>query len=237
MWAIFKREVKSFFLTPIGYVYMGIFLLLSGIFFVFLLLDQVSDYTGRTLGLMSYTLLFATPLLTMKLISEERKSGTDQLLLTSPVGLTGVIIGKYLAALFVFVCSLLVTLIYPAILSNLASLDWSVIALGYLGCFLLGAAFISIGLFASSITENQVVAAIVSFCLLLLLWIMQFFESILPLNEGGQTILRWFFLQNRYIDFEAGQLNVSSILFFVSIIMVFLFLTYRSIEKRRWSKG
>ncbi len=238
MWAIFKREVKSFFLTPIGYVYMGIFLFLSGLFFAFLLLNpsQTANYT-EVLGTMSFTLLFVTPILTMRLMSEEKKSGTDQLLLTSPVSLSGIVVGKYLAALFVFVCTLIITLAYPLILSRFATIDLSVIVLGYTGYFLLGAAFIAIGLFISSITENQTVAAIISFCALLFLWVLEFFKMVINLPEKGQRIFDWFLILNRYEDFESGLLNVGSVIFFMSIALVFLFLTLRSVEKRRWSRG
>lgn len=238
MWAIFKREVKSFFLTPIGYVYMGIFLFLSGLFFAFLLLNpnQSANYT-EVLGTMSFTLLFATPILTMRLISEEKKSGTDQLLLTSPVSLSGIVVGKYLAALFVFISTLVVTLAFPLILSRFATLDLSVIFLGYIGYFLLGAAFIAIGLFISSITENQTVAAIISFCALLFLWVLEFLKMVIDLPEKGQRIFDWFLVLNRYGDFESGLLNVGSVIFFMSLALVFLFLTLRSVEKRRWSRG
>ncbi len=236
MWAVFKKEVKSFFLTPTGYVYMAIFLFLSGVFFTWSLTDQVANYT-MVLGTMTFTLLFATPILTMRLISEERKTGTEQLLLTSPVSLSGIIIGKYLAALFVFACTLVVTFIYPLILYKVAAIDIYVVALGYLGFFLIGAMFIAVGLFVSSITENQTIAAVISFCFLLLLWVFEVVKIILPLSEKGQQIFDWFLVLRRYEDFEAGLLNVGSVIFFLSAIAVFLFLTYRSIEKRRWSRG
>lgn len=236
MVAVFKREVKAFFLTPIGYVYIGIFLFLSGMFFSLSLLNQVVNYT-EVLGTMVFTLLFVTPILTMKLLAEEKKNGTDQLLLTSPVSLTEIILGKYFAALFVFLCTVLITLIYPIILSKFSSVDFYAIATGYLGFFLIGAGFIAIGLFASSLAENQTVAAIFSFCILVFLWLLDLLKNILNLSERSQKIFNWFSVLERYQDFEAGLLNISSVIFFISLVALFLFLTYRTIEKRRWSRG
>ena len=237
MWAIFKRETTGFFQTPLGYIYMGMFLFLSGLFFTFLLNPgQGGTYTD-VLGTMSFTLIFTTPILTMKLLSEERKTGTDQLLLTSPVSTLGVIVGKYLAAVCVFLCTIVITFIYPMILSKFAVIDVNVIIVGYLGYFLLGAAFIAIGVFVSSLTENQTVAAITSFGILLVLWIMEFLKNIINLSEKGQKTFDWFLVLNRFGDFESGVLNFSAVIYFISIVAIFLFFTLRIIEKRRWSKG
>jgi ABC-2 type transport system permease protein len=238
MIAILKRETKAFFLNPIGYVYMGIFFFLSGLFFSFSIMNpmQVANYSD-VLGTMAFTLLFVTPVLTMRLFSEERKTGTEQLLLTSPVSLTKVIAGKYLGALVPFLFTLIVTFAYPLILSRFSTIELSTICIGYLGYFLLGSAFIAVGLFVSSLTENQTVAAVVSFCFLLLLWVFEFIKQILPLSEKGQKTFDWFLLLNRYEDFGNGLLNISSVIYFLSVIFIFLFFTYRTIEKRRWSRG
>lgn len=242
MWAIFKREVKSFFLTPIGYIYMGIFLLLSGLFFVFTILPQnpyvlpTANY-NEVIGTMVFTLLFLGPILTMKLITDEKRTGTDQLLFTSPVSLTGIILGKYLAAVFIFASISAVTLIYPLILSRFAEMDINVVMAGYLGYFLIGASFIAVGIFASSVTQNQIVAAIMSFCLLLFLWLAESVKFMFNLDEKGQKIADYFLVYNRFDEFLMGIIDIDSIIFYLGMIAVFLFLTFRSIEKRRWSKG
>ena len=183
MYAVFKREMKMYFTSPVGYIFMGFFLLLSGLFFaMFNLLQASPDYNG-VLASITFIFLFAVPILTMRLMSEESRQKTDQLLLTSPLSLVGIVLGKYFAAVAVFGITLLVTCIYPIILSFFGTIPvWEIVG-GYIGFLLLGAAFISIGLYVSSLTDNQVVSAIITFSALLFIWLLEWIQQGLPTGK------------------------------------------------------
>ena len=242
MWSVFKREVASFFLSPVGYVFLCIFVFLSGFFFTMSILPQSANIMpavnyADTLGTMTFTLLFVVPILTMKLLSEERKNGTDILLMTSPVSIVGIVGGKYLAAVFEFLVGLIITMIYPIILSFFTKMDINVIFTGYVGIFLIGATFIAIGLFASSLSKNQITSAILGFCFLLVLWVFEGLKALLNLSEAGQKFLDSFLVLKKYDEFSAGLFDIGAVIFFISFIFLFLVLTFRTIEKRRWSEG
>ncbi len=182
MRAVFLRELKAYFTSPIGYVFMGFFILLSGIFFAFgNLLPASSSYSGL-LSSITFIFLIIVPILTMRLIAEDKKQKTDQLLITSPLSITGIVLGKYLAAAAVFFITLFVTLSYPLMMSffSYGSLAWAEILGGYLGFFLLGSSFIAVGLFFSSVTDNQIIAAVVTFAALLVIWILNSIAQYMP---------------------------------------------------------
>ena len=287
MFAIFKRELKAYFLTPIGYLFMGLFLLLTGVFYFFdNLLGGRSQYTGFLSSvLMIY--LFAIPLLTMRLFSEEKRQKTDQLLLTSPVSITGIVCGKFLAALAVYCGTMLVTVAYAVVIAVYGDLEtWGTVG-SYIGFTFLGASYIAVGIFVSAVTENQLTAALVSFFTLMLIWLIDPVSQMVPsdtrsgvisaavilaavllflfLNTknlvivlfalvlGGlaiagfyffkkdvffgfiQKFLGWFSLNRRYEPFTSGLLKFDSLLYYLSFSGLFLFLTVRLIEKRRWN--
>ncbi len=182
MLAVFRRELRAYFVSPIGFTFVGFFILLAGVFFAISnLLSGNPNYTG-VLGSITFIFLFVVPILTMRLISEETRQKTDQLLITSPLSITGVVLGKYLAAVGVFFITLLITVIYPVILSffALGGLGWWEILGGYIGFFLLGSSFISVGLFFSALTDNQLIAAVETFAALLLIWILDFIAQSVP---------------------------------------------------------
>jgi len=234
MRAIFWKEVKSYFYSPVAYVLIGMFTLISSIFYWPNLLSMSGEFNNN-LATMGYILIFLVPILTMRILAEDRKNGTEVLLLTSPVNLAGIVIGKYFAAVFVFLIMVLVSFIYPIILFAFgASLTPQLVG-GYVGFILLGASFISVGVFASALSENQVISAIVSFVGLLIMWIADGIGGMV----GGfiAKILYWFSLLSRYEDFNRGVLNLSAIIYYLSFITVFIFLTMMIIEKRRWSRG
>lgn len=235
MAAIFWKEVKSYFYSPIAYILIGLFILLTSIFFYFgNLLNTYGDFTVQ-LANMGFFLIFIIPVLTMRILSEDRKNGTEVLLLTSPASLTSIVVGKFLAMFFVFKVLTCITFIYPIILLAFGGQLTTQLIGGYVGFILLGAAFISVGVFASSLTENQVVAVVVSFISLLIMWLADSIAS----SVGGITgkILSWFSLLSRYDEFNKGILGVEPIVYYLSFTAVFLFLTIRMIEKRRWSQG
>jgi len=182
MFAVFKRELRAYFTAPIGWVVIGLFLFLCGIFFAATnLLGASSEYNGL-LSTMAFLFLFVVPILTMRLLTEETRQHTDQLLITSPLSVTAIVVGKYLAAVAVYLITLLVTVLYPVLMSFFAllGLEWWKILGGYIGLFLLGASFIAVGLFFSSLTESQIVAAVATYAALLVMWIIDALTSMVP---------------------------------------------------------
>lgn len=234
MRAIFWKEVKSYFYSPIAYVLIGMFILISSIMFWPNLISAYGEFNGN-LSSMGYILVFIVPILTMRILAEDRKNGTEVLLLTSPVKLSEIVIGKYLAALFVFMVMVLISFVYPIILVIFGAAITPQLVGGYVGFILLGASFIAVGVFSSSVTENQIIAAILGFVFLLIIWIADGIGSMV----GGITaeILYWFSLLSRYEDFNKGILRLNAVIYYLSFIAVFLFITIMVIERRRWSKG
>ena len=182
MFAVFRREFKAYFASPLGFAFVGFFILVAGVFFALSnLLTGNPTYTG-VLSNLTFIFLFLVPILTMRLLSEEARQKTDQLLITSPLSVTGIVLGKYLAAVGVFVITLLVTVLYPVMMSffSLGGLAWWEILGGYIGFLLMGSAFIAIGLFFSSTTDNQLIAAVETFAALLLIWILDYVAQSVP---------------------------------------------------------
>ncbi|MDF2522382.1 MAG: transporter permease [Clostridiales bacterium] len=235
MLAIFKRELKSYFYSPIAYSLIGLYIILSSVFFMLVnLYSLFADFTG-TLSTMGFLLIFIIPILTMRILAEDRKNGTEVLLTTSPASLTDIVLGKYLATLCVFLLMTVLTFVYPIILSIFGKPPMPQIIGAYIGFILLGISFISVGVFASSLTESQIVAAIISFVSLLVMWLM---DSItLYIASWAAKILSWFSLMSRYQDFSRGIVNLADIIYYLSFTVVFIFLTVRVLEKRRWSQG
>ena len=207
MLAIFKREIRAYFQTPIGYLYMGLFLLLTGIFYFFYnLMAGSSQFTGF-LGSVLFIYLFAIPLLTMRLFSEEKRQKTDQLLLTSPVSITGIVCGKFLAALAVYVGTLLVTAAYAIVIAVYGDLQVTETLGSYIGFIFLGACYISVGLFVSAGTENQLTAGLVSFFALMFIWLID------PVSQTVPT------------DLQAGLISAAVLL---AAVLIFLFFSTRN---------
>lgn len=234
MLAIFKREFKSFFSTPLGYVILIIINLFSGIYFWFGTLysdtvDMKYVFSGFILIVLS-----AIPILTMRLLSEERRQKTDQALLTAPVSLVGIVLAKFFAALLLYVIGISVTLLYSIVLAFVAQPTWGYILGNYLGLLLMGAALIAVGLFISSITENQLVAAIVSYAVMFFLLMFDAFTNLIPVYFISNLLYSISF-QSRYNSFVVGIVSVQNVLYFISFTVICLFLTTRVMEKRRWS--
>ena len=182
---------------------------------------------------MAVIFLFIAPVLTMRQLAEERKLGTDELIMTSPVSTTSIVVGKYLAAVCTYVVYLVITMIYPAILIKYGSPDMGPIYSGYLGMFLFGAGCLAVGTFSSSLTDNQMVAGVVGFGLLLLFWILGWAGAVVT-GPIGDTLAN-FSLLKRFDDFQKGIIDLSSVLYYVSFISIFIFLAVRVIDSRRWS--
>lgn len=235
MLAIYKKELKSYFYSPIAYALIGFFILLSSVFFILINLQQsYADFSGN-LSTMGFLLLFIVPILTMKILAEERKNGTEVILVTSPASIANIVIGKFLASLTVFMVMVVITFIYPIILFSFGKPPFATLIGAYVGFVLLGAAFISVGVLASALTDSQVVAALIGFVSLLVMWLM---DSIAGFVGGFiAKVLNWFSLLSRYDSFNRGILDLSPIVYYISFTAVFVFLTIQVIERRRWSEG
>jgi len=188
MFAIFKRELRAYFLTPIGYLYMGLFLLLTGIFFTFYNIFPQSSQFANFLGNTLIIYLFTIPLLTMRLFSEEKRQNTDQLLLTSPVSITGIVCGKFFAALTVYCGTLAFTALYTVVIALYGDMQtWETVG-SYIGFIFLGASYISVGFFVSTVTENQLTAALVSFFSLFFIWLIDSVSQVVPSDTRSGII-------------------------------------------------
>ncbi len=243
MGAIYKRELLAYFKSPIGYVFSAIFFAISGICFVSTTVSQGSTNTSAYFAMVLMFFVILIPLLTMKLLSEEKKLGTEQLLLTSPVSLVGVICAKFFAAFTIFAGTLGVSsLLNMLALYDIASQQEYVIAKmnlpTFIGCIigvlLIGASFIAIGLFISSLTENQIISAVVSIGVFALIMASSAFAANIN-NTVIRVIVKWFSVMDRFIGFQRGIFDITALVYYISLTTVFLFLTVRVYEKRRWS--
>lgn len=237
MRAVFKREVQAYFKSPVAYCIISFFLMLTGLNFWNLNLYRGSIEFPTTLASMTTFLTFFAPIITMKLLSEEKKNGTEVLLKTSPVSMWKIVLGKYFASLTVFCVIVVLTMICPILMSFYVN-DGGVFPLGmtvggYVGFFLLGAAYLAVGTFASSVTESQPVAAVLGVVILLGI---SFIENIGQQIGGvfGQVLI-WISLSSRYSDFASGLFSLPSLFYYLSLTAVILFVTVMNIERKRWN--
>ena len=234
MSAIFRRELGAFFTSGIAYVFLAVFYLLAGLFFyMYTLSSSTTDMSGM-FSMLFAVIIFLIPILTMKSFSEEKKQKTEQGLLTAPVGLGGIVLGKYFATILMYIFGVSIVLIYALIISYFGSVDWGILFSNYLALILLGAAFIAIGMFISSLTENQVVAAVGGICRLLFLCLVDILTNYISI-DFITDFLNSISFYNKYYEFTCGIFNLSSVLFYISTAVIFNFLTVRVFEKRRWS--
>ena len=234
MLSVMRRELASYFHSPVGYIFLAAFYFFAGLgFFTGNLMSQNADISGVYRYLFSFV-LFLVPVLTMRLLSEDRKNKTDQALLTAPITITGMVIGKFLAATLIFLLAISVTLVYGLVVAVYAPPGWAAIAGNFVATALLGISLIAIGMFISSMTENQVVAAVGGFAAALFLLIVDMFSQIFTQPWILAVVSAISFYQ-RYTSFSMGIFEYANVLFFLSISAVFLFLTIRVFEKRRWS--
>lgn len=235
MKAIFKKELRSYFFSPLGYVFVAVFALVTALFFfVYNLVQGIGDmnYLFSNITLL---LVLIIPVLTMRSFAEEKSRKTDQLLLTSPISVWEIVAGKTLAAYTVFALALGLTLIYPLILSFYTEMAWSVVFCNYLGFFLMGATFISIGIFISSLTENLLISAVSSFGALFAIYLMDWVSGSVS-NPIFSAIANAISVTARYTDFSIGIINIPHVIYYISAIAIFAVLTVTNIEKRRWVK-
>jgi ABC-2 type transport system permease protein len=248
---VFKKEMRLYFGSPVAYVVGAFFLLIAGWFFsqIFFFYTMSSMQATMNPGMggnlnptesvmrplftnMSVVLLFVMPMLTMRLFAEEKRSGTIELLLTYPIRDGEVLFGKFVAAAALYAMLLAFTLVYPGLVARFGRLEWSAVATGYLGLLLLGCALLSIGVFFSSLTENQIVAGFATFGLLLGLWVIGWGADF----AGGamRTVLQYVSLGDHLDSFGKGVIDTKDVVYFASIIALALFLTLRALDSKRW---
>lgn len=233
MKAIIKRELRAYFFTPLGYVIIGAMYFFTGYyFFTYNLYGNTTD-TSTLFSMLFSVVLFLAPVLTMRLLSEERRARTEQTLLTAPVSRLGVVAGKYIAALAVYLLAISGTLLMALVLQFYARPDWPVVFGNFIGLFLLGAALIAICLFISALTESQVIAAVGGFGVSLFLILVDALYYVVQ-NRALRFLFYQLSFNDRYESFTVGILDLSSVCFFVSIAALFLALTVVALERRRW---
>ena len=247
--AIADKELRSYFASPIAYIIIGLFALLFGwFFFVYLnFFVQRSSGMGPMGGganninqdMIRYVLmnsaviiLFVMPMITMRTYAEEKRSGTIELLLTSPLTDVQIILGKFFGAMGLYAAMLLVTMLYMAILFVFGNPEWRPIAAGYLGLLLMGGCFISVGLLISSLTKNQIVAGVMTFAVFLMLWVINWIA-----DQSGPTmrdVVNYLSIVDHYDDFARGIIDTKHVVYYLSFITFGLFLTAKSVDSERW---
>ncbi len=241
MTAILKREFVSYFTSPLGYVYLAVFYGFSGLFLWMTCLTSGSADMSAVFLWMFFIMMILIPILTMRTMADDKRQKTDQLTLTSPVSLFGLVAGKFLAAFFIFLIGAAVMLIYAIGLSAAVagsdtglSFGWAGFFGNFVGIVLMGAVFISAGIFISSLTENQMIAAIGSIGVNILLCLFDMISGFVTV-DFLKNIINALSVLYKYTEFTYGIFSLKNILFFLSLVVVFNFLTMRNIERRRWS--
>ena len=247
---IADKELRSYFASPIAYIIIGLFSLLFGWFFyVFLTVfvrqsEQMMQFGGggsaninqqMIRGLLQNSavlILFVMPMITMRTYSEEKRSGTIELLLTSPVTDFQIIMGKFLGALGLYVAMLLVTVVYMGILFMYGNPEWRPLVAGYLGLLLMGSCFLSVGLLISSFTKNQIVAGFLTFAVFLMLWVINWIAE--SSGPTGQSILSYLSITEHFDDFSRGIIDTKHVIYYLSFVTFGLFLTSKSVDSERW---
>ena len=247
--AIAEKELRSYFASPIAYIIIGLFSLLFGwFFFVYLSVfvqrssqmmfgggggANINEHMIRGVFLNSAVIvLFVMPMITMRTYSEEKRSGTIELLLTSPVTDFQIIMGKFLGALALYASMLFVTMLYMAILFVYSTPEWRPILSGYLGLLLMGGCFLSVGLFISSVTKNQIVAGFLTFAVFLMLWVINWMA-----DQSGPVmgaVLKYLSITDHFDDFARGIIDTKHVIYYLTFITFGLFLTAKSVDMERW---
>ena len=234
MSAIIKRELSSYFNSAIGYIVLSVFYFFSGLFFyMYCLLSNTTSMSYVFLSMLMIVML-VIPIITMKSFSEERKQKTDQALLTAPISLTEMVLGKFFGAFLLYCICNAIYVLYAVILSFYAAPDWAVFLTTMLGMLLMGGALIAIDMFISALTESQVIAAVVSIGIGLLIYMLDSLSNVFNV-DWLTTLFHNISFDAHFTNFINGIINLTSVVFFLSVIAIFLFLCVRVFEKRRWS--
>jgi ABC-2 type transport system permease protein len=239
VWATFGRELRAYFFSPLAYVVLFFFLVVNGIIFANLIGFLVDPRAagGPPLGYFFQStwlmLIILGPVLTMRLVSEELRSGSIEVLMTAPVTEGQVIAGKYLAALTFYLFLWLPTLAYAGVIAFYDEVDWGPVAAGYLGILLVGALFLAVGVFSSAMTRSQLVAAMMTAAILFLLFLVGMFEELLQ-NEAAKQVLGYVNIWNHISEFAKGIIDSRRLVYYLSGTLFFLFLASRALEDKKW---
>jgi ABC-2 type transport system permease protein len=248
---IFKKELRSYFYSPIAYVVLFIFLVITGYFFSAIVtfysmisfqamqqpavaanLNITEGVVNPLFSNMAVIILLMMPILTMRLFSEEKRLGTFELLMTYPIRDIEVVLGKFLACVTVFATMLALSLVYPVLIAWVGRPDIKPFISAYIGVFLMGSAFISLGILISTLTENQIIAAVASFGVLLIFWVIGFSAENASPTLG--SILRHLSIIEHFQNFAKGLIDTKDLIYYLNFTLFFLFLTLRSLESNRW---
>ncbi len=234
MKAIFKREFRSYFTGGIGFVFCAVFAFVMNFSYSLTCLTEYQSSFLHLFNVMLLALILLIPLMTMRIWSEEKKQKTDQLLLTAPVTTMDIVLGKFLAALCVFLCALALTLVFPLLAGLYGTLEVGMVVGNYIAIILAASAYIAVSQFMSSLTESQIVAALASSVTLSVFFFLDLiFEK--TNNDIVSVIVSFFSIITRYYSIYNGIFSLADVIYFISLIVLFLFLTSRVVEKRRWS--
>ncbi len=235
--AIFRRELRAFFTNPIGYVVLAVLFAISGFFFFLYNLVGGSADLSYVYNSLFTVVLLSLPFLTMRLFSEEKRQKTDQALLTAPTGLTGIVLGKFFATLVLYIIGLSMTLVFAVVIASQPSttVDWLMIVGNFLGLMLVGGLIIAIGVFISCLTESQIVAAVGTLAISLLLMCIDLLGAQFTSIPWLATATGFLSITSRFGDFTAGLIYYDNVIFFLSLQALFLFLTVRVLDSKRWN--
>ena len=235
MGAIFKRELSSYFNSAIAYIVMAVFFGFSGFFFLVTCFLSNSSSLSYVFSNMFFIIVFLTPIIAMKSFSEEKRQKTDQALFTSPASLIEIVLGQFLGAFTMYAICCVIFFVYGAVIQMFTPANWAVIICTTIGILLLGGAFLAIDIFISALTESQVIAAILGIAAGLLINMMTNIVSLVSSYEWLANILNAISFTNYYQNFTYGILDLKDVVFFLSVIALFLFFTIRIFERKRWS--
>lgn len=234
MGAVIKRELKAYFTSILGYIVLMILFGFTGLYLNANIFSSGYADLYYVFSPMVTIIFFVVPILTMRLLSEEKRQKTDQLLLTAPVNVSSIVFGKYIAAVLFFSMFLLLTLVYNIVLMAFAMPSWSQFIGNVIGMLLFASSLIAIGLFISALTESQVVAAVGSFAVSMILMLLDTVGSTVN-AEWFTAFVEWVSFSGRYETFTKGIIDLSNVVFFLSVIAIFLFLSIRVLDRKRWA--
>ena len=230
---IFRREIFAYFYSPMAYIVITVFLIITGWFFTSEMFLSNESSLRSVFSIIPFIFIFFVPAITMRLLSEERKSGTIELLFTMPISDMEIILGKYFAGLGLIVVGLLFTLPYSLTIIVLGEPDIGMLITGYLGLILMGAAYVAIGIFASTISKNQVVAFIIAFIIIFFLWLINKFLMLIP--PPFIPVLQYLSIDYHYENIGRGVIDSRDIAYYLSLVVFMLSLAKLSLESRKWS--
>ena len=230
---VFRRELSAYFFSPMAYIVISVFLLLTGWFFTSEMFLSDDSSLRSVLGVIPFIFIFFVPAITMRLLSEEKKSGTIELLVTMPISDLEIVLGKYFAGLGLLVTALIFTFPFALTIMLLGDPDIGMLVCGYLGLILMGAAYVSIGVFASTISKNQVISFIIAFLIIFVLWLIDKFLMIIP--SYLVPVLQFLSIDYHYMNISRGIIDSRDVVYYLSLVVFMISLSKLSLESRKWN--